>query len=55
VALRTGGSSRIPRFVRMLSDRFGEERLRAMDTFTSVGAGLGVAAYRHGGSRADAA
>lgn len=45
VALRTGGSSRIPRFVRMLGQRFGPERLHAMDAFTSVGAGLGVAAW----------
>ena len=48
VAVRTGGSSRIPRFVRMLSERFGAERLHAMDAFTSVGAGLGVAAWRLG-------
>lgn len=46
VALRTGGSSRIPRFVRLLSERFGEGRLHAMDSFTSVGAGLGVAAWQ---------
>ena len=45
VAVRTGGSSRIPRFVRLLAERFGEARLHAMDTFTSVGAGLGVAAW----------
>jgi hypothetical chaperone protein len=45
VAVRTGGSSRIPRFVRLLADRFGAERLHAMDAFTSVGAGLGVAAW----------
>jgi hypothetical chaperone protein len=45
VALRTGGSSRIPRFVRLLEQRFGAEKLHAMDTFTSVGAGLGVAAW----------
>jgi hypothetical chaperone protein len=44
VAVRTGGSSRIPRFVRLLAERFGAERLHAIDTFTSVGAGLGVAA-----------
>ncbi len=48
VAVRTGGSSRIPRFVRMLRDRFGEDRLYAMDSFTSVGAGLGVAAWERG-------
>jgi hypothetical chaperone protein len=45
VAVRTGGSSRIPRFVRLLAQRFGDERLHAMDSFTSVGAGLGVAAW----------
>jgi hypothetical chaperone protein len=48
VAVRTGGSSRIQRFVRLLSERFGEARLHAMDTFTSVGAGLGVAAWEQG-------
>jgi hypothetical chaperone protein len=47
VALRTGGSSRIPRCVRLLADRFGAERLHAMDAFTSVGAGLGVAAWEN--------
>jgi hypothetical chaperone protein len=45
VAVRTGGSSRIPRCVRLLAERFGAERLHAIDTFTSVGAGLGVAAW----------
>jgi hypothetical chaperone protein len=45
VAVRTGGSSRIPRFVRLLAERFGPDRLHAMDAFTSVGAGLGVAAW----------
>ena len=48
VAVRTGGSSRIPRFVRLLAERFGEDRLHAMDAFTSVGAGLGVAAWEQG-------
>jgi hypothetical chaperone protein len=44
VVLRTGGSSRIPRFVRMLAERFGEEKLREMDVFTGVASGLGIAA-----------
>ena len=48
VAVRTGGSSRIPHFIRLLAERFGEERLHAMDAFTSVGAGLGVAAWAQG-------
>jgi hypothetical chaperone protein len=47
VAVRTGGSSRIPRCVRLLAERFGSERLHAMDAFTSVGAGLGVAAWEN--------
>ncbi|MEP7190020.1 MAG: Hsp70 family protein, partial [Roseiflexaceae bacterium] len=47
VAVRTGGSSRIPRCVRLLAERFGAERLHAMDSFTSVGAGLGVAAWEN--------
>jgi hypothetical chaperone protein len=47
VAVRTGGSSRIPRCVRLLAERFGAERLHAMDAFTSVGAGLGIAAWEH--------
>ena len=45
VVLRTGGSSRIPRFVTLLADRFGAEKLREQDPFTSVGAGLAIAAY----------
>ncbi len=45
VVLRTGGSSRIPKFVRLLSERFTAERLREQDPFTSVGAGLAIAAY----------
>ena len=52
VAVRTGGSSRIPRCVRLLAERFGAERLHAMDAFTSVGAGLGVAAWEAAQHRA---
>ena len=44
VILRTGGSSRIPRFVKMLTEKFGPERLREMDVFTGVASGLAVAA-----------
>ncbi|HEY1012081.1 MAG TPA: Hsp70 family protein [Herpetosiphonaceae bacterium] len=44
VVLRTGGSSRIPRFVRLLAERFGADKLREQDPFTSVGAGLAIAA-----------
>lgn len=44
VVLRTGGSSRIPRFVRMLTEKFGAEKLYEMDVFTGVAAGLAIAA-----------
>ncbi len=45
VVLRTGGSSRIPRFVRMLADKFGAAKLQEMDVFTGVASGLGIAAW----------
>ena len=44
VVLRTGGSSRIPRYVRMLADKFGNEKLQEMDVFTGVASGLAIAA-----------
>jgi hypothetical chaperone protein len=44
VVLRTGGSSRIPRFVRLLADKFGADKLQEMDVFTGVAAGLAIAA-----------
>ncbi len=44
VVVRTGGSSRIPRFARLLAERFGAAKLQDSDAFTSVAAGLGVAA-----------
>ncbi|NTW02623.1 MAG: Hsp70 family protein [Oscillochloris sp.] len=47
VVLRTGGSSRIPRFVKMLADKFGVDKLQEMDVFTGVASGMAVAAYEH--------
>lgn len=52
VVLRTGGSSRIPRFVKLLADRFGADKLREQDPFTSVGAGLAIAAANPAGAPA---
>ncbi|MFO7167845.1 MAG: Hsp70 family protein [Chloroflexota bacterium] len=46
VVLRTGGSSRIPAYVRMLAGKFGADKLQEMDTFTSVASGLAIAAAR---------
>jgi len=45
VVLRTGGSSRVPRFVRMLAEKFGAARLQEMDVFTGVASGLALAAW----------
>lgn len=39
----TGGSSQIPAVQRLFSARFGEERLRSGDAFTSVAEGMGRA------------
>lgn len=45
VVLRTGGSSRIPRYIRMLAEKFGAEKLQEMDVFTGVASGLAIAAH----------
>ncbi len=50
VVLRTGGSSRIPRFVRMLTEKFGAARLQEMDVFTGVASGLAIAAWERAGA-----
>ena len=42
--LRVGGSSRIPCYIDLLAERFGSEKLQEMDVFTSVAAGLAIAA-----------
>lgn len=44
VVLRTGGSSRVPRFVRLLTQKFGADRLfdDGEGIFTSVATGLGT-------------
>ena len=42
--VRTGGSSRIPRYVRMLRDLFPNARLLEQDVYTSVASGLAIAA-----------
>jgi hypothetical chaperone protein len=44
--VKTGGSSSIPAFSKMLAGLFGEEKLRASNAFSSVTAGLAIAAYQ---------
>lgn len=45
VVLRTGGSSRIPAYVKMLEEKFGAHKLQEMDVFTGVASGLAIAAH----------
>lgn len=44
LVLTTGGTSLIPAIRTMLEDRFGVERLKQRDTFTSVATGLAIVA-----------
>lgn len=46
VVIRTGGSSQIPLFQRLLAQKFGAEKVQALDIFGSVTAGLGVIGQR---------
>lgn len=43
--VRTGGSSSIPAFMELLSDRFGQERLKATNLFTTIVGGLAIKAH----------
>ena len=43
--IRTGGSSQVPAFDEMLQSKFGPEKVRRVDTFSSVTAGLGIFAH----------
>ncbi|KAA3657054.1 MAG: hypothetical protein DWQ04_29245 [Chloroflexi bacterium] len=45
VVIRTGGSAQVPAFVEMLEQKFGADKVRSIDTFSSVTAGLGVIAH----------
>jgi hypothetical chaperone protein len=40
--IRTGGSSQIPLFVRLLNEMFGREKVRQIDVFSSVTSGLAI-------------
>lgn len=44
--IRTGGSSQIPAFVQMLEGRFGRDKVRSIDLYSSVTSGLGIIAHR---------
>lgn len=46
IVVRTGGSALIPVFYEMLGRHFGEAKVRSIDTFSSVTAGLGVIGHR---------
>ena len=42
--LRTGGSSEVPAFIRMLTEKFGFDRLRALSPFETIVGGLAIRA-----------
>ncbi len=42
VVIRTGGSAQIAAFYEMLGRKFGEAKIRSLDTFSSVTSGLGI-------------
>lgn len=44
--VKTGGSSHIPRFTKMLAEIFGAEKIIQTNTFSSVAAGLAICAYQ---------
>jgi len=46
--LRTGGSSQVPAFIRMLTSKFGYDRLRALSHFESIVGGLAIKASEMG-------
>jgi hypothetical chaperone protein len=50
--LRTGGSSSIPRFQQLLTDKFGAGKLQFQDAFTSVTTGLALSAAGQVATRA---
>ncbi|MFN8517552.1 MAG: Hsp70 family protein, partial [Chloroflexia bacterium] len=52
--LRTGGSSSIPRIQKLLTDKFGAEKLQFQDAFTSVTTGLALSAAGQVATRAAA-
>ena len=43
--VKTGGSSNIPIFTAMLKDIFGQQRVKASSTFSSVVGGLAIKAF----------
>ena len=44
--IRTGGSSEIPVFQQMLAQKLGQDKLKQIDIFSSVTAGLGIVAHQ---------
>ena len=43
--IRTGGSSQIPLFEQLLEQKFGPDKVRSSNIFSSVTSGLGITAY----------
>jgi hypothetical chaperone protein len=49
VVLRTGGSSLVPAFVKLLEDQFGAAKIQDMDPLESVVGGLSIIAHENAG------
>lgn len=49
VVLRTGGTSLVPAFVKLLEEVFGRDKVRDMAPLTSVGGGLAIVAHEGAG------
>lgn len=52
--IRTGGSAQIPVFYELLERKFGRDKVRSVDAFSSVTSGLGVFAHRIAHGEAEA-
>lgn len=50
VVLRTGGTSAVPAFTKLLEEIFGDEKMAELDLLTSVVGGLAVVAHEEGGA-----
>lgn len=53
--IRTGGSAQIPAFVAILEQKFGAEKVRSIDTFSSVTSGLGILGHQIGAGEVELA
>ena len=51
IVLRTGGSSQIPIFINMLTEKFGDDKMREMNPLASIVGGLAIVAHQERGRK----